>query len=508
MCSCAGGAFALAVGATFAVCAGLAALVPGGGAKVYWSPYQKLTLTARREGRDTIGYRLNTNDSWYQKIVNLSPAFVATHPQLFAGDSLEWNPYNLPYRYYADPPSVLVLGAGMGNDVAAALRHGAGRVVAVEIDPLIINLGRRFHFERPYSSDRVRVVVDDARSYVENTSDHFDLVLFSLLDSHTTSSHFTNIRIDNYVYTAEALRAARRLLNPGGLFIVKFQVGQPWIAGRLQGLLRASFDQDPVEFQLEGSRTGTGGRFFIEGYGQRFARAATDPALAAESLQTQNATLATDDWPYFYQHEPGLPASVILVSAVLALLGWRLTRVTLSSGRSLRWHFFWLGAGFLLLEVQIVSRTALLFGTTWVVNSIVIAGLLGLILAANAIAAARPTLPAWLAYAGLIVSIGVSYGVPSRALLVDSPIARIVLAIAVLCLPVFFAGLVFVRSFAAERFDSEALGSNLLGALVGGLLESLSLWTGIRSLLLLAALLYTCAWLARPRLGIPVVAAR
>jgi hypothetical protein len=66
----------------------------------------------------------------------------------------------------------------------------------------------------------------------------------------------------------------------------------------------------------------------------------------------------------------------------------------------------------------------------------------------------------------------------------------------VLCLPVFFAGIVFIRSFALEGFRSEALGSNLLGALMGGLLESLSMWTGIRSLLIVAGLLYLASWWA------------
>ena len=35
-----------------------------------------------------------------------------------------------------------------------------------------------------------------------------------------------------------------------------------------------------------------------------------------------------------------------------------------------QWHFFFLGAAFMLLEAHIVSQMALLFGTTWVVNSI------------------------------------------------------------------------------------------------------------------------------------------
>ena len=92
---------------------------------------------------------------------------------------------------------------------AAALRNGAGRVEAVEIDPLILRLGRELHFEHPYQSPRVHVVLNDARSYIENSHEQFDLIVFSLLDSHTTTSHFTNIRIDNYVYTREAFARAR-----------------------------------------------------------------------------------------------------------------------------------------------------------------------------------------------------------------------------------------------------------------------------------------------------------
>jgi len=134
---------------------------------------------------------------------------------------------------------------------AAALRNGAGRVEAVEIDPLILRLGRELHFEHPYQSPRVHVVLNDARSYIENSHEQFDLIVFSLLDSHTTTSHFTNIRIDNYVYTREAFARARQLLKPDGLFVVKFQVDTPWIAGRLYELMQSTFGQKPVQFQTD-----------------------------------------------------------------------------------------------------------------------------------------------------------------------------------------------------------------------------------------------------------------
>ncbi len=482
-------------------CMALTALGPGGGSKVYWSPYQKLTVTPVQQDGELIGYQLATNDSWYQQIFNLSPSFVASHPKYFKQDPVEWNPYNVPYHFYKEPPSVLVLGAGTGNDVAAALRNGAGHVSAVEIDPLILKLGKELHFEKPYDSPRVTAVLDDARSYVETTNDRYDMVVFSLLDSHTTSSYYSNIRIDNYVYTAEALRATKRLLKPDGIMVVKFYVLTPWIAGRLSSLLQTVFGQAPLEVQSSKSMLGTRGRFYIAGSQARIDRALAEPSLAAyvqthRDFPTAKASLTTDDWPYFYQHEPGLPGSVIILSLVLILLCWSFMRQTGAIVSSLRWHFFFLGAGFLLLEAQIVSKMALLFGTTWLVNSIVIAGLMLLIVASNFIVQWMPQIPVKVGYLGILLTVAVGYLMPLERLFFQSFWVKALAATAVLCLPVFFAGIVFIRSFALEGFRSEALGSNLLGALTGGLLESLSMWTGIRSLLIIAGLLYLASWWA------------
>src|SRR5438477_641851 len=252
-----------AAGGAFVICLGLLTLGTGKQGKVYWSPYQKLTLAPRAAEGKIFEYELTTNDIFYQQILDLSPEFVAAHPSLFAAVPAQWNAYNLPYHFYSRPPSVLVLGSGMGNDVAAALRNGAGQVTAVEIDPLILKLGEKYHFEKPYSSPRVRQVQDDARSYVQNSRDRFDLIVFSLLDSHTTSSHYTNIRRDNYVYTLEALQASKRLLNADGVFVVKFQVDTPWIAGRLYGLRQTAFGHAPLQLEPDNSMVSytTGGRW-------------------------------------------------------------------------------------------------------------------------------------------------------------------------------------------------------------------------------------------------------
>jgi spermidine synthase len=496
--------------AVFSVCVALTALAPHPG-EVYWSPYQRLNLRAAylTDG-ELISYELRTNDSWYQQIYNLSPEFGAKHPDLFRDVPAKWNPYNLPYRFFPKPGSVLVLGAGTGNDVAAAVRNGAERIVAVEIDPLIQKLGSKLHFEKPYSSPRVDVVINDARSYIENSHEQFDLIMFSLLDSHTTSSYYTNIRIDNYVYTVEALQVAKRLLKPDGVLILKFWVDTPWIASRLDQLTQTVFGRRSLILSVQNPFYGTPGVFYFCGSRERVNTAlSADPELLAyakanaASLPATPAALTTDDWPYFYQHQPGIPSAVILMSLVLVFLGWFFLRDTGISAGSLDWHFFFLGAGFFLLEAQIISKMALLFGTTWLVNSIAISGLLVLIVGSNLVVERRKNFNIAFAYAGIFASILVSYLLPIESLFVASYWLKVLLAVAVFGAPVFFAGIIFIRSFATVGFQGMALGSNLFGALVGGLLESLSMWTGIRSLLIVAGLLYLASWVALRRRKTP-----
>jgi hypothetical protein len=485
------------------VCLVLLSVPKGDGSAIHWSPYQKLSVKAAYNGGEIVSYEVSTNDSWYQHILNYSPDFLKRHPELLSGHPIEWDPYNVPYRFSPSPRSVLVLGAGTGNDVAAALRNEAQQVTAVEIDPLILKLGRKLHFEKPYDSPRVTAITDDARSYIQNSHEQFDLIVFSLLDSHTTSSNFSNIRIDNYVYTVEAMTAAKKLLLPDGLFVVKFQVDNAWIGGRLQGLLTTVFSQTPLQIQ-SASQYGTPGRFFLVGSQQKLANALSEGAVSEyvrnnKGFEISKARLTTDDWPYFYQHEPGIPFSVILISALIVLMAfWFMARTGQGSVR-IHWHFFFLGAGFLLLEVQIISKIALLFGTTWVVNSIVVAALLSLIVAANATVSSVPLISRWIAYAGILMAAAVGYFVPMQSLFFPNPWVKGLAALAVLCLPVYFAGIIFARSFAEVSFNSEALGSNLLGAVVGGVLESISFWTGLRALLVVSVLLYIFSAIALRR---------
>jgi len=461
-----------------------------------WSPYQKLRLTEARHKNVEVAYELEVNGTWYQRALDLSDQYIAAHADLFAGKRLEYDPYNIPFRFQPGPARVLVVGSGMGNDVAGALRNGAGQVVAVEIDPQILAEGRRLHPERPYSSPRVEAIVNDARNYFKHADQRFDLIVFGLLDSHTLSSNFANIRLDNYVYTREALQEAKQLLSDDGLIVVKFEVQRNWLGKRMQEMLTGVFGRPPLIFKDE-EGIGSRASVFVAGNPERIrSRLEADQKLArfVEANRIvyppDPVTMATDDWPFLYHQGRYIPRIYLIFSLLLGATAMVFTRGFLAGEMVGHWHFLFLGAAFLLLEVQIVSRLALFFGTTWIVNAIVISAVLIMILLSN-FAAERWKRPSYaLFYPLLLLSILLIYIIPVDRLFLKSELAKGIAVGGLFCLPVFFAGLIFITSFRATPQKDAAFGANLLGAILGGFLEGVSFITGMRFLLLLAAGLY------------------
>ena len=169
-----------------------------------------------------------------------------------------------------------------------------------------------------------------------------------------------------------------------------------------------------------------------------------------------------------------------------------------SWGRS-HWHFFFLGAAFLLLEVQNISKASVVLGNTWLVNAVIVSGILLMILLSNVLAAAFPRLPQALVGACLVGSCLGLYFFDLSQLAFLPYATKAVLTGVLTTLPMLFSGILFIRSFARVERKDAALGANLVGALVGGLLQSVTFVTGIRALLLIVAGLYVLALLAAPR---------
>jgi SAM-dependent methyltransferase len=301
---------------------------------------------------------------------DLSPAHVAAHPEWFDPALAGLSQYDVPLLFHPDPKRVLVVGAGSGNDVAGALRNGAQAVTAVEIDPVILELGRRLHPERPYSDARVRAVNDDARSFFSTTDQKFDVIIFGLLDSHTTTS-MTNARLDHYVYTQESLDQVAGLLAPGGVVVLSFEAFKPFLRERMFNTLRQTFGHPPEAFRIPFGAYGWGGMLFVTGDAAVVQRQLADnPRLAAQVAEWRAATPvpngdtkpATDDWPYLYLASRSFPPLYLLLGGVAVfLVGYLRLAFGITEGLDpRRWtrtegHFASMGAAFLLLEVQNIS---------------------------------------------------------------------------------------------------------------------------------------------------------
>jgi SAM-dependent methyltransferase len=385
------------------------------------------------------------------------------------------------------------VGAGSGNDVAAALRAGASHVDAVDIDPAIVEVGRRVHPEHPYADARVTVVIDDARAAFRKLPPaSYDVVVFGLLDSHTQLG-VSSVRLDNYVFTLESLASARRLLRPGGHLVITAATFRDWFRARFESMMRAATG-GPVRVIQAGN--------WFTFIGRVGAPSAQPAALAPELL----AALPSDDWPFLYLPERGVPRAYLvavagLVAASLLLLWRGGVRPAAASFEHL--HLLLLGAAFLLMEVSAINRLALLFGTTWIVSAVAIALVLTLSMSANALVASVGHAPYALAYALLFCALLASWATPPEIALGKSALWSLGLGLLLLS-PVFFAGLIFSRSFDAARAAGPAFGFNMLGSALGGWLEYSTMAIGVRALVLVALALYAASLLAlvaarRPR---------
>jgi len=460
----------------------------------YYSPYYALAVDQKP---NETGFSVLANGSLHQF------AFPARRGR--AGYETTREGYHLPYRLLKAPPRrALVVGAGTGNDVAVLLDEGAERVDAVEIDPVILDIGRASHPDRPYASPRVRVFNTDARSFLNQRGEQYDLIVFGTLDSMTRLSALSNVRLDNFMYTVECFRRARERLAPEGGIVVYFMVATPYIDLRLGGMLTEAFAEAPL---VEERHYGMFNRIYMAGsaFADRDGAARRANAASTGAWVRSQTELPRDDWPYLYLARPGINRFYLALMAVfggLAVLAVASAspemRGSVRSGAGIDWEMFLFGLAFLLLETRSVTEMTLVWGATWLTSAVVFGAILAMILLATLVAQRRPpSYPASMAW--LIVFLLVVYALPTRLLLVSNPALRLVLSVVFVGAPIFFAASCFALLFRSRERAGVAFGWNLLGAVAGGLLEFLSMAVGLKALLLVAAAAYLGAALMRAR---------
>jgi hypothetical protein len=451
----------------------LESLTPG----QMWSPYNKLTVHEGRVfGQPAIA--VSANNIPYQTAISID-----------AMRHLEPN-YFYPYRHVtrASLDNVLIIGAGTGNDVAVALSEGAKHIDAVEIDPLLLLRVGQAHPGHPYRSSRVSMHVGDGRAYLEDTHQRYNLILLALPDSMTALAGQSAIRLENFLLTEQALAAAKSHLAPGGTFSM-YNYYQPFLLSRYATTIEDVYHERPCVEMLPGHSGGRVLAVLTVHLGGPVADCTTywhGPRLAP----------ATDDHPFPYLQSASIPASFLWMLGAILLGSVLLVR--LGGGRLTGMRFYidlaFMGAAFLLLETKNIVQFALLFGTTWFVNSLVFAGvLLAVYLAVETARRVRLPRPALL-YGALTASLALAWLVPQESLLALPIIARFFAASALAFAPIFLANLVFARRFSDVQDSGTAFAANLLGAMVGGALEYLSLITGYRVLLIVIGVLYGLAF--------------
>ncbi|MFO0891944.1 MAG: hypothetical protein U0790_22765 [Isosphaeraceae bacterium] len=500
---------------------GLLADLPDGespeGSATYWSPYYKIRFEPR-------GGKVFVNNILHQVMSDLSRDGYLYHvPHLMNRDA-----GGPPFR------DVLVIGAGTGNDVVGALAHGAGAVDAVEIDPVLYEIGRESHPNRHGADARVSPRIDDGRSVVRSTTKKYDLIVYALVDSLVLHSGYSSIRLESFLFTEQAFRDLKERLKPGGMLVLYNLYRQGWVVGRLAELARRTFGVEPIVLSLphqdvikaednQGNRltfllAGTPESAALRSMRERLARdrfywihpsvrhdingpgyGPDRPFVPGTSqnewfplgpavVQTEGVgALPTDDFPFLYLREPRIPGLNLRGMAIVGILSlvilWRFAPVGTTRPNG---QMFFLGAGFMLLETKGVVHLALLFGSTWMVNSIVFAAILLMALLSNLYVLRFRPRRIWPYYLLLLASLLVNLVVPMTSFL-DLPGAfRVPASCLVVFVPIFFAGIIFATAFRDSAKPDVDFGSNIGGVILGGLSENLSLVFGFNNLLFLA----------------------
>ncbi len=443
-----------------------------------------------------IGRNVNVNHDSIMSAFDGREQFAQSLPPDVRAMLLDY--YNVPYRVFGPRfRNVMVLGAGAGNDVAAGLRNGVTSVDAVEIDPAIANIGRQIHPEHPYQSDRVKVHIMDGRTFLHDPEHgNYDLIVFGALDSHTVFSSMSSIRLDNYVYTVESFQDAMKRLGPNGVIAVTFYYYKQFQLERVYNALWRANGTKPIIVHSLGSLRDN--LVMLAGPGADRNTLLANPYVVAQNAEDlvgkEQIEPTTDDWPFLFLPQRGFPSGY--VSVFILILGFSYLAITCAvqvTNVRCDWPMALLGAGFMLLETKLIAKLALLLGTTWTVNTFVISAVMVMILLANVTVskgwrwARNPVL----CLAPLLALILADWLLREKSLALSArPGLNVILALVFLSLPVFFAGLVFATLYQRSKVPSVAFGYNLLGAMVGGVLEYSSTAIGINNLNLLCLAIY------------------
>ena len=332
-----------------------------------------------------------------------------------AGSIQDWQ-QSIDYLPYTvgEAGHTLVIGAGGGKDIGLALLGGAQQITAVEVNPAVVDVTRHYADYNGHILDlpQVRLIEGDARTFVERDSGQYDLIYLNLVYTQAAEPG-GQVLVENYIFTWEAFKAYLERLAPGGrLAIVSHnaleasrsaltalrafdEMGIPpaqaldhlllWMSPTNDPTVSTSvllvgkdpFDAETIQtFGDNALRFGMQALFVPGDYevafkplrdGMRLSRFIADDA-------DYNLAPTSDDSPYFFHLDPGLPRPIqsALVTAVFLAAGLAIFALLMGSAdtkqsgmlgwTSMAGYAALIGTGFMLIEIPLIQRFQLLLG--------------------------------------------------------------------------------------------------------------------------------------------------
>ena len=514
---------------------------PGREAHNSWSPYNFVSYKAWHRGIDV-------NNLAHQRMLAIEEGGAA---------------YMLPYLLNRDaggPPfeDVLIIGAGSGNDVAAALRQGAGTSTPSRSIPSSTGWGGATIPIDPIADPRVTIHLDDGRGFVRRTARQYDL-------DHLRAGRLARPALELFKPPAGELpvhrgglprrqcpaQARRRvrhvqLLPPGLGRGPAGEAGGGGLRRAADRVFPARPGDDPrrattSEASSPSCSPAAPGTPRVEAIRARLARdrsfwlntqpdlervdqrlragaaavAVRRPAASARPRRNSRGS-ARPGWTRRRRPHPDRRLAVPLPARAVdpgpepprdgdrggAIAGDPASCSRRSGGRGPTARCSSWAPGFMLLETKGVVHMALLFGATWMVNSIVFFAILTMVLLGNLSVMALEPRRLWPYYALLLIALAVNALVPMSDFLSLSGPSKVIVSCLVVFVPVFFAGVIFATAFREQPQPDVDFGSNIGGIILGGLSENLSLVLGFNHLLWVAIGYYVLSALLAPRDGV------
>ena len=185
-----------------------------------WNPLARIDVVSfgddRLDAALPLEYKLVTQDGG-------APSLLL-RPDPALGRLGDQTIFGIPF-WIRPQANVLIIGLGGGPDLLAALEYDPRRVDVVEVNPAMIDLVERRYADflgRPLADARVTVTQGDGRFFVARSSDEYDLIQLTGVDTAVAAAAAGPNLAENYLYTQEAFRLYHAHLSPEGILAVSF----------------------------------------------------------------------------------------------------------------------------------------------------------------------------------------------------------------------------------------------------------------------------------------------